>query len=70
MEYYSASSLNTYIKSKPLKRLEENEARHVFLQVVDAVRYCHHKSVVHRDLKLENILIDPITAKIKIIDFG
>lgn len=30
MEYYSATSLNTYIKSKPLKKLEENEARHIF----------------------------------------
>lgn len=30
----------------------------------------HSKGYVHRDLKLDNILIDPITKSIKIIDFG
>ncbi|CAD8156666.1 unnamed protein product [Paramecium pentaurelia] len=70
MEYYSATSLNSFIKQQPQKKLDENEAKYIFIQIVDALRYCHHKSVVHRDLKLENILIDPLNNKIKIIDFG
>ena len=36
--------------------LSEVEARHVFQQVVAGVSYAHNHSIVHRDLKLENIL--------------
>lgn len=36
--------------------LSESEARHVFQQVVAGVSYAHNHSIVHRDLKLENIL--------------
>lgn len=44
-------------------------ARRVFFQIVDAVRYCHDKNFVHRDLKLENILLTS-TLDVKLIDFG
>ena len=37
--------------------------------MVDAVAYLHEKNVVHRDLKLDNILIDD-HKRIKLIDFG
>lgn len=65
MEYFSITSLNQYIKSKPTRKLNEPEvssnnikAKFIFRQLVDAVRYCHYKNVVHRDIKLENVLID------------
>ena len=37
--------------------MSEDEARVVFRQIVSAITYAHSKHVIHRDLKLENLLI-------------
>ncbi|VDL71018.1 unnamed protein product [Nippostrongylus brasiliensis] len=50
-------------------RTAEDEARRWFGQIASAVAYLHHKGIVHRDLKAENILLDK-NSNIKIIDFG
>ncbi|KAF7332239.1 Negative regulator of sexual conjugation and meiosis [Mycena kentingensis (nom. inval.)] len=44
--------------------------KRIFIQVVDAVAWCHTKSVFHRDVKPENILVDLCTGKVKLTDFG
>ncbi|NXQ76986.1 NUAK2 kinase, partial [Quiscalus mexicanus] len=67
MEYASKGDLYEYISER--QRLSEQEARHFFRQVVSAVYYCHKNGIVHRDLKLENILLDA-NGNIKIADFG
>ncbi|KAJ2610227.1 Serine/threonine-protein kinase [Coemansia sp. RSA 1365] len=38
--------------------LEENDARSVFKAVAETIHFCHQYSVIHRDIKLENVLID------------
>ncbi|XP_038703221.1 serine/threonine-protein kinase SAPK2 [Tripterygium wilfordii] len=49
----------------------EDEARFFFQQLVSGVSYCHSMQICHRDLKLENTLLDGSTApRVKICDFG
>ncbi|KAF2480620.1 hypothetical protein BDY17DRAFT_302095 [Neohortaea acidophila] len=50
-------------------RMEEKKAQKIFTQLVGAVSYVHSKSCVHRDLKLENILLDK-GENVKLVDFG
>ncbi|XP_013617826.1 PREDICTED: probable serine/threonine-protein kinase MARK-C [Brassica oleracea var. oleracea] len=50
-------------------RLQEEEARNFFQQIISGVEYCHRNMVVHRDLKPENLLLDS-RCNIKIADFG
>lgn len=50
-------------------KMTEPEACHVFAQILSAVKYCHSRGVVHRDLKVENLLLDGDNC-IKLADFG
>ena len=69
MEYVGGGSLHSYLKSHPNRRLPENEARRIFRQMLSALKYCHSLWITHRDIKLENILLDD-NLNVKIIDFG
>jgi len=50
--------------------LDEDTARNYFQQLLSAVEYCHGRGVCHRDLKLENCVVDSKTSRLKILDFG
>ncbi|PKA56829.1 Serine/threonine-protein kinase SAPK7 [Apostasia shenzhenica] len=52
-------------------RFSEDEARFFFQQLIAGVSYCHFMKICHRDLKLENTLLDgsPV-PRLKICDFG
>ncbi|WZZ36446.1 hypothetical protein YC2023_019847 [Brassica napus] len=67
MEYVKSGELFDYIVEKG--RLQEEEARNFFQQIISGVEYCHRNMVVHRDLKPENLLLDS-RCNIKIADFG
>ena len=66
-EYVNGGQMLDYIISHG--RLKEKQARKFGRQIASALDYCHRNSIVHRDLKIENILISK-TGDIKIIDFG
>lgn len=66
-EYVNGGQMLDYIISHG--KLKEKQARKFSRQIASALDYCHRNSIVHRDLKIENILISK-TGDIKIIDFG
>ncbi|XP_043862326.1 mucin-5AC isoform X5 [Drosophila santomea] len=67
MEFAAGGELYDYLSER--KVLTEEEARRIFRQVATAVYYCHKHKICHRDLKLENILLDE-KGNAKIADFG
>jgi serine/threonine protein kinase len=69
MEFGSGLNLEGYLRMQGDK-LSEELAKAISFQVIDALNYCHENNIVHRDLKADNILIDPDTHTIKLIDFG
>lgn len=69
MEFAPGVSLSQYYKSALNRRLQEAEAKIIFKQIVDGVRYMHSVSVFHRDLKTDNVIVDR-NRLVKIIDFG
>ena len=66
MEYASDGDLLSYIKKHG--KLSEEKGRIIFRQVVEGVKHCHNNKILHRDIKLDNVLLDKGMAKI--CDFG
>jgi protein-serine/threonine kinase len=67
LEYASGGELFDYILNH--RYLKDPAARRLFAQLVSGVGYLHTKGIVHRDLKLENLLLDR-HKNIIITDFG
>lgn len=67
MEYVSGGELFDYIVKHG--KLQEDDARRFFQQIISGVDYCHRHMIVHRDLKPENLLLDH-NMHVKIADFG
>ena len=68
MEYATRGTLLEYVNSR--NGIPEPEAKKLFIQIFEGLRHLHiYHFLVHRDLKLENILIDS-KGKMKITDFG
>jgi serine/threonine protein kinase len=55
LEFLEGGELKKYLKSK--QRLDEEEAQFFFRQLYSGISYCHREKIIHRDLKLENIML-------------
>ncbi|KAI7779898.1 hypothetical protein LA080_000221 [Diaporthe eres] len=67
MEYCSGEELYDYLLRHG--KLPVDKVQKSFTQLVGAVAYVHQQNCVHRDLKLENILLDK-AENVKLLDFG
>jgi serine/threonine protein kinase len=70
MENVSGGSLHSLLKSKVNYQLKDAEAKHLFGQIASAIKYWHSKNITHRDIKLENVLLNDNKNSVKLIDFG
>ena len=84
MEYINGGELSDYLKKYMLKYgrpFSEEIVQYLMKQILNAIIYIHDLNIIHRDLKLENIMVNfdsekdkeelnMMKAKIKIIDFG
>lgn len=77
MEYAGGGELLGYLQK--IGTMGEVETRHIICQIINCINYCHTRGIVHRDLKLENVIFrDPIESEkpdlqelfVKVIDFG
>ena len=67
MEYINGGNLFSFLKKH--RKVSEKTAKLLYKQIILGIKYIHEQNIVHRDIKLENILID-LNNNIKICDFG
>ena len=67
MEYINGGNLFSFVKKR--RKLNEKISKFLFKQIILGIKHIHSQNIVHRDVKLENILID-LNNTIKICDFG
>lgn len=66
-EYFDSIPLNEFISQKELTK---EEIQLILLQIIQAFCYLHENGIIHQDFNVKNILINPRTHSIRIIDFG
>ena len=71
MEYMEGKDLFDYMKFRNFK-VGEQRVKQIAKQIAEALKYLHSYGIIHRDLKLENIMMSDCSdnAVAKVVDFG
>lgn len=69
LEYIQGTDLITFMANRNFVAVTEEKARNLMVQLIAALVFCHSKGVAHRDVKLDNIMLDT-AGNLKLIDFG
>lgn len=67
-EYFEGVSLHKYLKEN--NKISPIIIKKIFYQILKGVQVLHKNNIIHNDIKLENILINPRKHLVKLIDFG
>lgn len=82
MEYLKGGELDDLWKGQPMRRFSERNAYSLFIQLMNAVDYCHNSKIIHRDMKFQNVMLaevpkykqdgklDISSVNLKVVDFG
>lgn len=68
-EYFESRTLYALINEVHYA-FELIEISNILINLLESIIFLHSKSIVHRDINLENVLYSPKSQKLKIIDFG
>lgn len=68
LEHPPGGSLRNFLLTKPDQRIPEGEAKMIFKQLTDGVDALHNAKIVHRNLNIKNIFLDP-DLNVKVGDF-
>jgi serine/threonine-protein kinase len=69
MKLIEGTSLDNFLESQVHKRLDTSEAIPIVRDILQALNYAHQQGIVHRDVKLSNVLLDKDNQAL-LIDFG
>lgn len=70
-EYLTGGNL-IHWTSKQASMLNRNHVSKICFQLIDAVQFCNQHSIIHRDIKAENVMFaeDSVDSEIRLIDYG
>ena len=67
MEFFPGETLLNFINRHP--RLGEHDSLYIFYQLISVIEHLHKSSIIHRDIKLDNIMIDSNLC-VRLLDYG
>ena len=70
IEFVDGGTLDQYCKQFQDRKLAEPEAGRVFAPIASALEYVHSRSICHRDVKLDNVLLYKHTQEVRLADYG
>jgi serine/threonine protein kinase len=69
-EWVSGKDLFTFLEDRDFEPVPEPVVKDIARQLIGILENVHKHRIAHMDIKLENIVIDPATMKVTLIDFG